>query len=184
MFDLPMRIDRRGMNGNDTSSHTSQTFAGQVRPTFAKASMLTGLLGKRSSASCGGCPFDPGLGLKVDGITVALLVIVLLPWLGAVFESLELHGGWKVQYREIRRQLNETKAKTQQLTGATASASQKAELALATNEPGSHAGTAQQLNELVDQYNEARSSQPSSYPADHHNDADGWTDGASFPRIA
>jgi hypothetical protein len=96
--------------------------------------------------------------LKLDGIVVALLVVALLPWLGAVFESLELPGGWKVKYREIQRQLDETQAKTQKATGAAASASQKAELALATNEPEK----ADQLNELISEYNKVRASQPSS----------------------
>jgi hypothetical protein len=102
--------------------------------------------------------------LKLDSIIVALLVIALLPWLGAVFESLELPGGWKVQYREIQRQLTETQAKTQHATGAAASASQKAELALAANEPGDNAEKSEQLNELVDEYNKARTSQQSGYP--------------------
>lgn len=102
--------------------------------------------------------------LKLDGVIVALLVIALLPWLGAVFESLELPGGWKVQYREIRQQLTEAQVKTLKATGAAASAAQKAELALAANEPGDHAGKAEQLNELVDEYNKARTSQQSGYP--------------------
>jgi hypothetical protein len=102
--------------------------------------------------------------LKLDGIIVALLIVAVLPWLGAVFESLELPGGWKVQYREIQRQLNATQAKTQQLTGATASASQKAELALAANETGNDIGKAEQMDELIGEYNKTRVSQQSGYP--------------------
>lgn len=102
--------------------------------------------------------------LKLDGIIVALLIVAVLPWLGAVFESLELPGGWKVQYREIQQQLNATQVKTQQLTGAAASASQKAELALAANESGNDTGKAEQMDELIDEYNETRVSQQSGYP--------------------
>ena len=34
--------------------------------------------------------------LKVDGVIVALIVVALMPWLGAVFDSIELPGGVKV----------------------------------------------------------------------------------------
>lgn len=150
------------MSDNDTTSHTSDR-SQENKTHIAKASMLTRVLVSALALAVAAIHLTwPRL--KVDGIIVALVVIALLPWLGSVFESLELPGGWKVQYREIRRQLNETQAKTQQATGAAASASRKAEFAVATNEPGSHTGTAQQLNELVDQYNEIRSSQQSGYP--------------------
>src|SRR5664280_1597955 len=38
----------------------------------------------------------------IDGKTVALLVIAILPWLGSIFESVELPGGWKVRYRDLK----------------------------------------------------------------------------------
>lgn len=38
--------------------------------------------------------------MQIDGTTVALLVIAILPWLGSIFESLELPGGTKIKYRE------------------------------------------------------------------------------------
>ncbi len=152
------------MNGNDTSLRTSDHSQDGKTPN-TKAATLTRLLVTALALAVAAVHLIwPGL--KVDGIVVALVVIALLPWLGAVFESLELPGGWKVQYRKIQRQLNEAQAETQQARGAAASASQKAELALAANEPGkgNHIGTAQELNELVDQYNKIRSSQPSGYP--------------------
>ena len=43
--------------------------------------------------------------LRVDGVIVALLVVALMPWLGAVFDSIELPGGVKVHYLE--QQLDE-----------------------------------------------------------------------------
>jgi hypothetical protein len=101
--------------------------------------------------------------LKVDGVVVAMLVIALLPWLGSVFESLELPGGWKLKYREIQQQLEQTHAQSQQAIGAAVSASQKADFALAASEPATGTGTASdQFDELVTQYNRVRATQQSS----------------------
>jgi hypothetical protein len=102
--------------------------------------------------------------LKVDGVVVAMLVVALVPWLGNVFESLELPGGWKLQYREIQQQLEKTHAQSQQAIGAAASASQKADFALAAGEPTTGTGTAsEQFNELVAKYNLIRATQQSSH---------------------
>jgi len=40
---------------------------------------------------------------RIDAITLALLVIAILPWLGSVFRSLELPGGMKVEYHELEK---------------------------------------------------------------------------------
>jgi hypothetical protein len=99
--------------------------------------------------------------LKFDGVVVAMLVVALLPWLGSVFDSLELPGGWKLQYREMQRQLDETHAQSRQAIGAAASASQKADFAVAASEPTNGTGTAsEQFNELVTKYNHIRAAQP------------------------
>lgn len=37
---------------------------------------------------------------KFDGWAVALLVIVFLPWLGSIFETIEFPGGGKVEWRK------------------------------------------------------------------------------------
>jgi murein L,D-transpeptidase YcbB/YkuD len=101
--------------------------------------------------------------LKVDGVVVAMLVVALLPWLGSVFESLELPGGWKLQYREIQQQLEKSRAQSQQAIGAAASASRKADFALAASEPASGTGTAiEQFNQLVVNYDDIRATQQSS----------------------
>ncbi|MEV6826642.1 hypothetical protein [Amycolatopsis sp. NPDC051102] len=42
-------------------------------------------------------------GLKIDAITVLLLVVALVPWLGDLLESIELPGGWKVKYRDLQQ---------------------------------------------------------------------------------
>jgi hypothetical protein len=41
--------------------------------------------------------------LKIDTITVVLLVVALLPWLGHLLDSIEMPGGWKVKYRSLEQ---------------------------------------------------------------------------------
>jgi hypothetical protein len=41
--------------------------------------------------------------LKIDGITVFLIAIVILPWLAPVFKSFELPGGLKVEYHDFEK---------------------------------------------------------------------------------
>ncbi len=43
--------------------------------------------------------------LKVDGVTVALLVVSLVPWLGPIFKSIELPGGWKLEFQQFKQQV-------------------------------------------------------------------------------
>ena len=129
----------------------------------AKTSMLTRLL-VTAAALAAVAAHLIWSNLKVDGVVVAMLVIALLPWLGSVFESLELPGGWKLKYREIQQQLEKTHTQSQQAIGAAASASQKADFALATSEPATGTGTAsEQFNELVAKYNHIRATQQSSH---------------------
>lgn len=40
--------------------------------------------------------------LPADAVTVGLLIAVLLPWLGALVDSAEFPGGWKVKFRELK----------------------------------------------------------------------------------
>lgn len=41
--------------------------------------------------------------VRIDAVTLALLVIAILPWLGSVFRSVELPGGLKVEYKELEK---------------------------------------------------------------------------------
>ncbi|WP_133850073.1 hypothetical protein [Labedaea rhizosphaerae] len=41
--------------------------------------------------------------LEIDTITVVLLVVALLPWLGHLLDSIEMPGGWKVKYRSLEQ---------------------------------------------------------------------------------
>src|SRR6476619_8548929 len=106
--------------------------------------------------------------LKVDGIIVALIVLALVPWLGAVFDSIELPGGVKVHYleqqlNEAQTELSRAQTETEHAKRAAASASQKAAVAFAANKPDSRTRHAdRQLKELVVKYNEARAAQESS----------------------
>lgn len=40
--------------------------------------------------------------VKIDAITVTLVVIAALPWLGPLFKSVELPGGMKIEYQELK----------------------------------------------------------------------------------
>lgn len=41
--------------------------------------------------------------LKIDAITLTLVVIAIVPWLAPLFKSLELPGGWKVEFKDLLR---------------------------------------------------------------------------------
>jgi hypothetical protein len=40
---------------------------------------------------------------RIDAITLALFAIAIVPWLGSILRSLELPGGWKVEYNDLKR---------------------------------------------------------------------------------
>lgn len=41
--------------------------------------------------------------LAIDGITLTLLVVSIIPWLAPLFKSLELPGGWKIEFQELQK---------------------------------------------------------------------------------
>jgi hypothetical protein len=41
--------------------------------------------------------------LAIDAIALALIVIAILPWLAPLVKSLELPGGWKVEFQEFQK---------------------------------------------------------------------------------
>lgn len=41
--------------------------------------------------------------LALDPITLALIIIAILPWLSPLIKSLELPGGWKIEFWELQR---------------------------------------------------------------------------------
>lgn len=47
--------------------------------------------------------------LTIDGVTIALIIIAIIPWLGSLFKSLEFPGGLKVEYHELQKAANKAK---------------------------------------------------------------------------
>ncbi|WP_330335573.1 hypothetical protein OHS33_38480 (plasmid) [Streptomyces sp. NBC_00536] len=71
--------------------------------------------------------------LRIDGITLALAAIALIPWLGDLFESLELPGGAKIQYRKLEERLEAAEQQAEDVRLAVNSASRQARVALVTS---------------------------------------------------
>jgi hypothetical protein len=45
--------------------------------------------------------------VKIDNYTIVLFVIGIAPWLAPLFKSIELPGGWKFEFKEFQRQVQE-----------------------------------------------------------------------------
>jgi hypothetical protein len=45
--------------------------------------------------------------LTVDAITLGLIAIAVAPWLAPIFKSIELPGGWKVEFQEFKRRVEQ-----------------------------------------------------------------------------
>src|SRR5215472_3411115 len=41
--------------------------------------------------------------VAIDGVALALIVIAVVPWLAPLFRSLELPGGWKVEFQDLQK---------------------------------------------------------------------------------
>ena len=41
--------------------------------------------------------------LKIDSITLTLLLVAVMPWLSQIFKSLELPGGWKIEFHDLQK---------------------------------------------------------------------------------
>jgi hypothetical protein len=39
----------------------------------------------------------------IDAISLALIVIALVPWLAPIFKSLEFPGGWKIEFQDLQK---------------------------------------------------------------------------------
>ena len=71
--------------------------------------------------------------LRVDGTTVGLLVVAIIPWLGTIFEALEFPGGWKISYRKLQE--TEVKARESGLISTPTEADAPLYLSLADRDP-------------------------------------------------
>jgi hypothetical protein len=49
-------------------------------------------------------------GLKIDAITLTLFGIVIVPWLGNIFKSLEMPGGWKFEFKDFAEAVTNAEA--------------------------------------------------------------------------
>lgn len=41
--------------------------------------------------------------LKIDSITLTLLLVAVIPWLSQIFRSLEFPGGWKIEFQDLQK---------------------------------------------------------------------------------
>src|SRR6185437_1013550 len=41
--------------------------------------------------------------IAIDGVALVLIVIAVVPWLAPLFRSLELPGGWKVEFQDLQK---------------------------------------------------------------------------------
>src|SRR6266851_3613859 len=41
--------------------------------------------------------------LRIDAVSLVLLIVAMLPWLGSVFKSIEFPGGAKVEYQDLQK---------------------------------------------------------------------------------
>src|SRR3954469_14275293 len=55
--------------------------------------------------------------VTIDGVSVALFVIAIIPWLAPVFESIELPGGWKVKFQAVQKQAERAEIAAQSAAG-------------------------------------------------------------------
>ena len=109
---------------------------------------------------------------EIDAVTVALLALAVLPWLGELVESLEGPGGWKVKYRELKREFNAVKGDVTELKETTDVAAEERQdesgafaRSDATPQHVSESATstaADELQTLCSRYNEIRSTQRAS----------------------
>ena len=80
--------------------------------------------------------------LTIDTITLVLIAIAAIPWLGNIIESFELPGGPKVTYRRLEQRIAAQDKKIAQAQGAARSAEAQAGTALsglaATPPPDRH----------------------------------------------
>ncbi|WP_329560914.1 hypothetical protein [Kitasatospora sp. NBC_01266] len=97
--------------------------------------------------------------LKIDTITVVLLVVALLPWLGTLIESIEFPGGGKVQYRQLRAETAEARHEADEARQEAGEAVRTALAAVSAQAPAEQV-TMADLERLAARYTELRQSMP------------------------
>lgn len=71
--------------------------------------------------------------LKLDAISLGLLIVAIVPWVSGLFESLELPGGWKISFRDLQRAADEIPNVP---TGVAAAGEEPSYLAIQGLDPG------------------------------------------------
>ena len=41
--------------------------------------------------------------IKIDAISLGLIIVAIVPWLSSILESAEFPGGWKIKFRDIQQ---------------------------------------------------------------------------------
>jgi hypothetical protein len=99
-------------------------------------------------------------GVRVDGVLLALLAMAVIPWLGSVFESLEVPGIGKFTY--IQQQLAETKADLAITKGEMSSTRNRVDFAESKGVDGIRSASAtQELRDVITRYNKIRATMKS-----------------------
>lgn len=116
-------------------------------------------------------------GLKVDGVTVVLLAVAVVPWLGDLFDSIELPGGTKLQYRQLAERVEAAEERSAQAGRTADDASRTARFAIVTRggedagAPSAYtdtaAGPAGSVERLADEYASVRATPRSLARTDH-----------------
>ncbi|MFB6892148.1 hypothetical protein ACFCX4_22890 [Kitasatospora sp. NPDC056327] len=101
--------------------------------------------------------------LKVDGATLVLAAIATVPWLGGLFESIELPGGAKFQYRQLEERLEAAEQRAEDVRLAVSDAGRQARVALVTaGEESSRGRTAHEaVARLLEEFTDLRRTMPS-----------------------
>ncbi|MEV7416207.1 hypothetical protein [Streptomyces sp. NPDC089919] len=101
--------------------------------------------------------------VRVDGATLGLAVIAVVPWLGGLFESIELPGGAKFQYRRLEERVEAAEQRAAEAQQTVGEASRQARVALVASgtarvrEPG----VAEAVGRLGAEFVELRRTMPS-----------------------
>ena len=106
----------------------------------------------------GFCPDKP----KVDAIVIALLIIAVLPWIGALIESLK-YGELEVKLRDAVKKANEAKgaAESARLLAITQSETDlQKESRTAASERFAGQSPLQQIQDLATEYSKVRAANP------------------------
>ncbi|MFI2612779.1 hypothetical protein [Kitasatospora sp. NPDC018619] len=100
--------------------------------------------------------------LKIDGATLVLAAIAVVPWLGDLFESIELPGGAKFQYRQLQERVEAVEQQAAEARQAGDDASRQARVALAVGGEGIPSAAAEEeVGRLVDEFTALRRTEPS-----------------------